>query len=601
MALWRVTDRVLNAAALIIALLLLVFASSMQAADVDRSPVDLVVSPDDTWLVTANQTANTISLVRIDDGDVLQEVAAGEHPTAIALAADGKTIAVTSRDSGEVRRFRVEGDRLVEAGTTFVGFHPHGVAFSPDAKLLYVALTAAAQVVVVDLERNEVVKRIEVGRWPKYLALSPDGTRLAVGVSGDRGISVVDTQRGEQLYLENVRGMNIGHLTVSRDGHHAYFPWMIYRLTEINKANIQQGWVLASRLARVRLDEKARREALSLDERGRAVADPFGIALTNKEDRLVVSASGTHELLVFRTQGLPYQDTGGTDHIDRRLLGDSERFWRLDLGGRPMGVRMGSDDRTVYVANYLDNSVQLVDLDRRRVVQTIKLGGPEEPSLARRGEAIFHDARYSLDQWYSCHTCHADGGTNAVTIDTHNDGSVLTYKTVTQLWNVHETKPWTWHGWQEDLRAAMHKSVTSTMLGPAPSDDDVDALLAYLKEIRPPANPHRQRDGSLTDAAERGKTVFASAKAGCANCHSGPHFTDGEIHDVGLGRKSDAYQGYNTPTLIGVHHKLRLLHDGRAKSLEDLLTGPHSPAAVAGEGKLSEEELADLIAYLKSL
>ena len=498
-------------------------------------------------------------------------------------------------------RFRVTGEKLIPAGATFVGFHPHGLVFSPDGKLLYVALTAAAQVAVIDVERGAVKQRVDVGRWPGYLALSPDGKRLAVGVSGDRGISVVDTERGEQLFLENVRGMNIGHLAASRDGRFAYFPWMIYRSTAIDKPNIQQGWVLASRLARVQLDEKARRESLSLDERGRAVADPFGIALTSQEDRIVVSAAGTHELLVFRTQGLPYRDQGGTDHIDRSLLRDSDRYWRLDLGGRPMGLRMGHDDRTIYVANYLENSVQLVDLDRRRIVQTIELGGPNEPSLVRRGAAIFHDARYSLDQWYSCHSCHADGGSNVVTIDTHNDGSILTYKTVTPLWNLHETSPWTWHGWQTDLRAAMHKSITSTMMGNAPSEGDVDALLAYLKQIRPPANPHRERDGSLSSAAQRGKAVFESAKAGCATCHSGPHFTDGEIHDVGLGRKSDKYQGYNTPSLIGVHNKLRLLHDGRAKSLEELLAGPHSPQAVAGEGKLSDEELADLIAYLKSL
>ena len=30
----------------------------------DRSPVDLVLSPDGEWLITANQTSHTLSLVR---------------------------------------------------------------------------------------------------------------------------------------------------------------------------------------------------------------------------------------------------------------------------------------------------------------------------------------------------------------------------------------------------------------------------------------------------------------------------------------------------------------------------------------------------------
>ncbi len=44
-----------------------------------------------------------------------------------------------------------------------------------------------------------------------------------------------------------------------------------------------------------------------------------------------------------------------------------------------------------------------------------------------------------------------------------------------------------------------------------------------------------------------------------------------------------------------------LLHDGRSKTLEALLRGPHAAEKVTRKGKLTEEELADLIAYLRSL
>lgn len=77
---------------------------------------------------------------------------------------------------------------------------------------------------------------------------------------------------------------------------------------------------------------------------------------------MVISASGTHELLVFRSDGLPFLDRGSTDHIDRELLNDSERFYRIEVGGRPMGIKIATDNRTVWVANYLDNSCQAVDL-----------------------------------------------------------------------------------------------------------------------------------------------------------------------------------------------------------------------------------------------
>jgi cytochrome c peroxidase len=139
------------------------------------------------------------------------------------------------------------------------------------------------------------------------------------------------------------------------------------------------------------------------------------------------------------------------------------------------------------------------------------------------------------------------------------------------------------------------------MLGPEPSDADVAALGAFVKTLEPPPNPFRENDGSLTEAAIRGEAIFHSEKAGCASCHSGPYFTDGQVHDVGLGAPGDRYKGFNTPSLLAVYRKTLLLHDGRAESLEQVLTGPHAPHKVAGQGELTDHELADLIAYLKSL
>jgi DNA-binding beta-propeller fold protein YncE len=568
----------------------------------DRSPVDLVLGGDESWLVTANQTSHTVSLVDLSSGRVIDEVSCGHHPAGLALAPDGNHVLVTASYSGTLSLFEIAQGKLQLTGSLRLGFEPVGVAVSPDGKLVYVALEADAAVAVIELDSLREVGRIEVGRWPRYLTLTPDGSHLAVGSSGDPSISIVDTAARAMLYQESIQGINLGHLYPSADGRFVYFPWMVYRQNPIDQRNIQAGWVLGSRIARVRTDGPARREAMTLDPQGKAVSDPFGLALTRDESWLVASASGTHELLVYRMQGLVLQDVGGPgDHIDPLLLNDRDRFFRVPLGGRPMGLRISRDGRRVFVANYLDNSVQMVDLQERRVTQTIALGGPDVRSLARRGEAIFYDGRRSLDQWYSCHSCHYGGGTNAVAMDTLNDGTVRTFKTVLSLKNVAHTAPWTWHGWQTDLRAAMRKSLTETMIGPEPTDDDVQALVAFLGALETPPNSRRGPDGSLSAAAERGRAIFESDKAACASCHTGPYFTDGEVHDVGLGGPRDAYKGYNTPSLVGVANRVRLLHDGRAKSLEQALSGPHAPAKVAGQGELSESELADLIEYLKTL
>jgi YVTN family beta-propeller protein len=591
----------LNRQCLVVLTLLL--ASNCYAAEVDRSPVDLSLSPDGRWLVTANETSDSISLIRTSDGKVIAEAACGDHPAAVEFCPDGETVLVTSEWSGDVTVFSIADGGLKRTGLISVGFEPCGLTITRDGKRAFVGLVASGQVAEIDLSTQRLVRRLDVGSWPRYLTLSADDSRLAVGCSGESQIHVLDVKTGKKLYHEPLAyGINIGHMIPSADGKYAYFPWMVSRTNPINVSNLRKGWLLASRIGRVRLDGPADREAISLDVPGLAVADPHGIVISRDDRRLVASSAGTHEVLVYRLPNLPFIGAGGPgDLIDRALERDRDRFQRIEVGGRPMGLQMADDNHTLYVANYLQNSVQVVDLDSQTVTDEIALGGPADVSLARRGMEIFYDGERSLDQWYSCHSCHQNGGTNSRAMDTLNDGTEQTFKTVLPLHHVTETGPWTWHGWQQDLDNAMHKSITSTMLGKAPSAQDKQALLTFLETLEAPPNPFRNPDGSLTDVAERGRQVFESDFAACAECHNGPHFSDGKNHDVGLNSPDDFYENYNTPSLLGTYRKVLWLHTGRARSLERVVTDLHSPEKVAGTRKLTEQEAGDLIEYLKSL
>jgi DNA-binding beta-propeller fold protein YncE/cytochrome c len=571
----------------------------------DRSPVDLALSADGTWLVTANQSSSTASLVRTADGKVLDEATVGQRPTSMAICPDGRHVLVSGSRSHDLTLLEVANGELAHRATIAVGYEPHGIAVSPDGRTAYVALTAEDRIAVVDLAAQKITGHVAVGRWPRYMTLSADGSKLVVGCSGSGGLWTIDTAARRVLSHQDFSGLNFGHVHLARDGRHAYVPWTFYGNNPTTAGFIRLGWVMGSRLARISLETSEKRNAISLDPRGKAVADVHGLAMTSDEQTAVIAASGSHELLVLQTADLPWIGIGGSEHMDAMLAADKKRFARIPLAGRPLAVRIAADNRTVYVANALENAVQVVDLAERKLARTIPLGGlsasdPKTP-LARRGEAIFHDATRCLEQWYSCHTCHYEGGTNAETIDTFNDGTTYTYKTVLPLYHVSETGPWTWHGWQKSLEDSIEKTFTMTMRGPKPSADDTRALVAFMATLEPPPNPHRAANGALSVAAQRGKAVFHSEKAGCANCHSGPNFTDGQLHEVGLGTSTDRYKGFNTPSLIGLSRKPRLLHDGRVRTLEELLTGPHSPAKVTGQGELTPEERRDLIDYLKTL
>ena len=572
-----------------------------------RTPVSVAVTPSGCWLATANQASGTVSLIDAAAGEVVDEIRIGDRPSAVVSRGLERFVAVAA-EAGDVVVLDVIEGRLAERSRVHVGYEPHGAALSPDGRTLWVALAATAAVVAVDLGSGEVSAPIDTAALPRYVAVSFDGSTVAVACAAGAEVVLVDSRERRVRSRHPFKGLNIGQPAFAPDGATLYFPFTYDGGGFTSPGDIRRGWVTGSRIGKLAIEgDLSELQGLTLDVSGRAVGDVLGMALVDDGRTLLVTAGGTHELLRFDTAAatpLPWTQISGEEVMDRRLAADAVRFRRLDLGGRPLGVAVATGGRLL-VANGLLDEVQEIDPAGPDVVRTIALDRGEVPTgrelLVRRGEAIFHDARRSLDQWYSCHTCHWEGGGNTVTFDTLNDGSVGSYKTVLPLWNLADTGPWTWHGWQHDLTAAVKRSMIDTMQAPEPSDEDVAALEAFLSELKAPPSPFRDPDGALTDAAERGRSLFGSARTGCSDCHSGPNYASSELHDVGLGRKGDRYPSYSVPSLLAGFRKTRWLHNARAKSLHDLLAGPHSPQKVSGQAPLTPAEIDDLVAWLKSL
>lgn len=565
----------------------------------DRSPLDLALSPDGRFALTANATSDTVSLVSLQaHGSVLREVKVGRRPFAVALSRPGTQAVVTNYRSNSVSVLAVSPSVLRVSATIPVGEEPRGVALSPEGRRAYVALSGENALAIVDLQKRAVIRKIPVGTEPWHVALTEDGKRLVVGNARSQDVSVLNATTLKPLHRVRLKGNNARHIALSPTGDWAYVPHISERGRPVTKQNIDLGWVIGNRLSRVPLQEEGPREAIALDPRGKAVGDVDGVAVSPDGKMIALTAGGTHELLLLRLP-LPFVAYGGPgDHIEKDLLEDSARFRRIPLGGRPLGVAFAGDGKTVVVSNYLGNSVQIVDTDTGQITRTIALGGSPAPSIARQGEAIFHDATRSFHQWYSCASCHVEGHTNGSNFDTFNDGSYETPKKTLSLRGVAKTGPWTWHGWQPSLRQLVRDSMTKSMQGPEPADPEVDAVLAYLETLTfLPAKA--DQNSSAAAAAKRGEIVFRSRA--CDTCHAPSDYTSSGVYTVGLEAAEDVHKGFNPPPLRGVRTRAPYLHQGQAQTLEEVLTRYHRPSQVNGKPDLSATERKDLIEFLKSL
>jgi len=565
------------------------------ARESDRSPIDLALLPEGRRAVVANHTSGTISLVDLASGKLLDEALTGRRPAAVAVAPDGKNVAVANHWSHDVWLFEVQGNKLVKQSAIPVGNLPRGALYSPSGKELFVAVAGADEIAVLDLTSRKVVERWPAPREPRQLVLSPDHKWLAAASSRSGQVRVWNLQT-RQLHWERSFGdaFNLRGLCFTPDSQHVICAHVVRRDLPVTRGHIEEGWIIDSRLTRlpVQADGKPPYLQIALDVRGEAMGDPHGMALSPDGKLLAVTGSGSHELILLHTENLPWSTAPG-DFIDGRLL-DGTQYRRIPLGGRPLTATFTADGNRVVVANYLVNTVQIVDIDKSKSTQTIALGGPKEPSLVRQGEALFYDAKRSHNQWFSCHTCHTEGHTSGMNFDTLNDDSFGTPKLTPTLRNVAKTGPWTWHGWQKDLGAAVKKSFMDTMYGPEPTAHDVEAVVAFLGTLEPPPLP-KKSDPTVA----RGATIFQD-KARCARCHRPPLYTTPEIYDVNLDSGGSPYEGFNPPSLLGLSDRGPYMHDGRAKTLEDVLRTWHTPRHIGGAA-LTEDEERDLLAFLRAL
>jgi cytochrome c peroxidase len=529
---------------------------------------------------------------------VLAEVPCGRKPVAVACSPDGRRVAVSNLWSGSLSLFTLDNSTLASRGEVPLGPFPRSLVFANNEKL-YVAVAGSDEIAEFDWTSRKVTHRWRAPREPRQLALSADGEYLAGASSRSAQVRLWNTRTGQQVWERRIEdAFNLRGLVFTPRG--VVCAHTVRREFPVSRENIEEGWVIDNRLTRLALKRDAvpPLEQIALDRRGTAVGDPHGLALDPSSHRLALTGSGTHELLLLDTAALPWNGGDPGDFLDVGLAKDPDKLRRIPVGGRPLTIAFRPGGEQIVIANYLLDALQIIDVRTSKVARTIALGGPAQPTLARQGEELFYDATRSHHQWFSCHTCHTEGHTCGLTFDTLNDDSYGNPKLTPSLRGVARTGPWTWHGWQKDLVAGVVKSYTETMFGLKPTPEETRAVVAFLETLDHPPNPHRPK-GQRSDAARRGEALF-EGKARCVRCHPPPEYTSPHTYDVKLEPDGSPYPRWNPPSLCGVFDRGPYLHDGRARTLDELLQKPHAPEKLGGQ-PLTPAERRDLLAFLESL
>ena len=587
------------------------------AAEVDRSPLQLVVSADAKWLFTANRTANTISKIDVETEKIVGEFPVGVGPTGIAISPDGKTVFVANRLDDTVSVVDTASGKTTK--TISVANQPYDVLVSSNGKIFITCCGKQDIVQVIDDTSLTVVKTIPVDENPRHLALSSDSKQLLVtcdAYDATRWLNVIDlvtakvTKRVPLKMTSNLRGVAQVRPTVAIVTHLNPNPFA--PLTQV-----QQGWVNTNALSFVFFEgETPQVVTLLLDQFSRYYSNPYDIVVTPDNKFAYISCGGAEQVVVIdlaKALALIKNTPVEKRRQMRSKLSLSSSFIaaRIPVGWNPYGLAMAADGKKVFVANHLGNSVSVIDTATQRVTSTIPVGSAPQVTSLRRGEILFNSASVCFQKQFSCASCHPEGHTTGLSWDLEDDG-LGNPKNIRSFRGVKGTAPFRWQG--EAPLIGAHEcgpTVSGAMRGAELDAADLEALTKFVTEMPLLPNPHRGEGGKISAAALRGKVIFEKSER-CTECHVAGKFTNAQRRDVGLGsgRPDDltmpsgaliSTDEFDVPHLLGVWDSAPYLHDGRAKTLLEIFQ-KHNPDDEHGEtSDLNEQQLLDLVEYLKTL
>ena len=205
--------------------------------------------------------------------------------------------------------------------------------------------------------------------------------------------------------------------------------------------------------------------------------------------------------------------------------------------------------------------------------------------------AGFYDARFNFDGINAPVTIPAAYGLRGVGLETYTGEGPISY------WNAYVAVT-QMHG-----RGSFSDPRLDINIVVPPGEDEVTsklpALRLYQHSLDAPAPPAGSFDAA---AAQRGEVVFRGV-AQCSSCHTGPRFTDGNLHapaETGMepvhAQRSTTKQ-YRTTPLRGAWQRPPYFHDGSAATLAAVVDHYNTVLSLG----LSAAQKTDLVEYLKSL
>ena len=318
-----------------LATLLLVSALALSACGTSDSPGESAAqasirdqSNPQGRILTANQGANSVTLIDVATDTAYGTVSTGQQPHHVVGTPDGKEFWVTLYKENRLQVFDTK--TLKEVVSVDVGASNDDITFEPSGKRVFVSLGGADAVAVVDTAGKKLLQTVKVGKTPHGIKVTPDGKLLLVTNTADNTVSVLSL--GDSVAVQGTvrTGNNPFEVAISDDSATAYISNFLGDSITV-------------------IDLKASKAVGTI----RAGKQPAMVAFSqsNGKQLIAVANTGSSDLWLI-------------DPATKKLV------TRVPVGAGAHGVVLTASGK-LYVTNSTDNTVSVIDGATDKVLQTI--------------------------------------------------------------------------------------------------------------------------------------------------------------------------------------------------------------------------------------
>ncbi|MHB8270291.1 beta-propeller fold lactonase family protein [Bradyrhizobium sp.] len=354
---------------------------------------DLALSPDGRRLYAGNLQDNTVSVLDTLSLDVIATIPT-PGPAGLQMTPDGAALLIANTFANTFAIIDPLQNQVVAQGIAAgQGGNSFAVLQAP-TQMLWRALVAnqsSNTVSILDLQTGTPVTSIAVGRTPRWIALTPDGMRAYVCNQDDNTVTVIDTAAGKTVGapISGITGPD--SIAITSDGKKAFV------MSGINQTMSVIDLALARITATVTLPGGGGNSiTLSADGmKGYAICGPAHAMAIFSPGSLtvtkIVAMPGGGQYIALHPN-LPrafvsFPDEGAVREFDT----GTEQFTGIVIktGAWAQHPCFSPDGYRLYVCNFRENSISVIDSATNRVTATIpNFPGPTAPVFTSNGSML---------------------------------------------------------------------------------------------------------------------------------------------------------------------------------------------------------------------